>query len=618
MIVTLAGLTNNGVYPAGLATTLTATVTGGTATKVEFFDGLTKLGEDLTAPYALTFTPSVSTSTLTAKATDALGVVVTSAILTAQFVTPLGLTFAASSGVIRSPFAANGDATVSQATTTTNPLDGGLAIYLFAVTGVEDDYQVSALVNCPTPESNAFYVGFDVDPDAIMLWDIPPTTGLQKVTVSDATLATRTWAMAAGLHRLYVRGADANSRLGQITIAKLSVKSITKAPTGIRATASVGKASVSRITTPEGVWEDETTRAETERTATVAAVVTNYNTVVAATLDDLETVKLEPSALVTRQHIADEIYNRTLAVADEVLGEKSALSLEKRDRTLADSLEKRDRKIDDTVIRDFSGFNLVASAAGTQFSTTRYPTLDLDAPLVSGNSLELATARLTRQLRHFQVDTTYFANAQSPDTSVPVFVIYGQSIVRNAGDLFYDTSYQAGAITNNYYWPSALPAPVSIEADIYAPSAYYLRGVGLSGGNLLYAGTNTLLLNLSGVFDSEATIWYRVLNAAPPVTSSPTYPWRFAASAGTVISKAASTAGVLPSPLPFRYYSYTGILKVSVGATQYLQIGVNSISGSNGTRSSAALDKTGKLYGGLLTVMGINLPITNTASPYHT
>jgi Bacterial Ig domain len=58
----------------------TASDTDGTVTKVEFFDGATKLGEDTTAPYGFTWSGvTAGTYTLTARATDDLGGTTTSA-----------------------------------------------------------------------------------------------------------------------------------------------------------------------------------------------------------------------------------------------------------------------------------------------------------------------------------------------------------------------------------------------------------------------------------------------------------------------------------------------------------------------------------------------------------
>ncbi len=66
--------------PTSIDVTATATDSDGTIAKVEFFNGATKLGEDLTSPFAYIWAPTVpGMATLTARATDNLGLVGTSA-----------------------------------------------------------------------------------------------------------------------------------------------------------------------------------------------------------------------------------------------------------------------------------------------------------------------------------------------------------------------------------------------------------------------------------------------------------------------------------------------------------------------------------------------------------
>ncbi|MES2139696.1 MAG: Ig-like domain-containing protein [Bacteroidota bacterium] len=74
--------TNNSRFSAGSTIVIQATASGGTGTiqKVEFFEGSTKLGEDLTQPYSNTWNNvSVGSYTLRAKATDDVGNTFTSA-----------------------------------------------------------------------------------------------------------------------------------------------------------------------------------------------------------------------------------------------------------------------------------------------------------------------------------------------------------------------------------------------------------------------------------------------------------------------------------------------------------------------------------------------------------
>ncbi|WP_242510163.1 Ig-like domain-containing protein, partial [Hymenobacter persicinus] len=60
---------STGTVGTALSLTATAADADGTVTKVEFFNGTTKLGEDTSAPYALSFTPTAAgTLSLTARA----------------------------------------------------------------------------------------------------------------------------------------------------------------------------------------------------------------------------------------------------------------------------------------------------------------------------------------------------------------------------------------------------------------------------------------------------------------------------------------------------------------------------------------------------------------------
>ena len=80
--VTLTQPANGATFSAPATVNLSATAsdTDGTVTKVEFFNGTTKLGEDTTAPYSFTWSGvSAGSYTLTARATDDVGGTATSA-----------------------------------------------------------------------------------------------------------------------------------------------------------------------------------------------------------------------------------------------------------------------------------------------------------------------------------------------------------------------------------------------------------------------------------------------------------------------------------------------------------------------------------------------------------
>jgi hypothetical protein len=83
--VTLTQPANGATFTAPATVNLAATASDsdGTVTKVEFFNGTTKLGEDTTPPYGFTWSGvAAGTYTVTARATDNLGVSTTSAPVT--------------------------------------------------------------------------------------------------------------------------------------------------------------------------------------------------------------------------------------------------------------------------------------------------------------------------------------------------------------------------------------------------------------------------------------------------------------------------------------------------------------------------------------------------------
>src|SRR5690606_30736727 len=82
--VSIMSPANNASFTTGSNVTITATASDsdGTVTKVEFFNGNTKLGEDLAVPYTFTWSavPAGSYS-LTARATDNAGATTTSSVV---------------------------------------------------------------------------------------------------------------------------------------------------------------------------------------------------------------------------------------------------------------------------------------------------------------------------------------------------------------------------------------------------------------------------------------------------------------------------------------------------------------------------------------------------------
>lgn len=89
--VSLTSPANNASFTSGSTVTLNATASDsdGTISKIEFFRGSTKLGEDTTAPYSYTWTNvSAGNYVLTARATDNGGAIATSSAVNISVTTP--------------------------------------------------------------------------------------------------------------------------------------------------------------------------------------------------------------------------------------------------------------------------------------------------------------------------------------------------------------------------------------------------------------------------------------------------------------------------------------------------------------------------------------------------
>jgi hypothetical protein len=230
--ISLTAPANGSVYTAPATITLAAAVTsnGHTISQVQFYNGATLLGSVAAAPYSFAWSEvNVGLYSLSATAVyDSGGTIGSPAanVTVAAGRPPSGLTFAADSGVISAPFAAtNGTVFQSVATEVTN---GGLAVYSFDIVNA-GNYLVSAVVNALTEGENSFYVNIDAEPtDPLMIWDIPVTIGLTSRTVSwrgngtsspaSAQYNPKVFTLSAGTHQLIIRGREADTILGAISI----------------------------------------------------------------------------------------------------------------------------------------------------------------------------------------------------------------------------------------------------------------------------------------------------------------------------------------------------------------------------------------------------------------
>ena len=159
-VVALTGVPATGTTGVQITLGATATDTDDSVSKVEFFDGATKLGEDTSGPYTLAWTPSTSGAhSLTAKATDNFGLAATSSAVVVTVSVPGGADTQAPVASLSAPaaFASGLTGTLTLSATATDNV---------GVTGLEfqlDGTQVGAIgttgSHSVTVDSNAYASG---------------------------------------------------------------------------------------------------------------------------------------------------------------------------------------------------------------------------------------------------------------------------------------------------------------------------------------------------------------------------------------------------------------------------------------------------------------------------
>ena len=127
-----------GTTGAAIVLTANAADSDGSVAKVEFFDAAAKLGEDLSSPYSLSWTPAaVGAHSLTARATDTLGAATTSAAVNVVVSLPVGADNVAPTATLTTPVALSVGLTGTIALSATATDNVGVAGVEFQIDGVQ-------------------------------------------------------------------------------------------------------------------------------------------------------------------------------------------------------------------------------------------------------------------------------------------------------------------------------------------------------------------------------------------------------------------------------------------------------------------------------------------------
>lgn len=183
--VTITSPVNNASFNTGTSVTITANATDsdGSITKVEFYNGSTKLGEDLTSPFSLVWNATAGTCVITAKATDNVGATVVSS--------PVTL-LVGSSGIVQLGLDSS-DATLTGQLTIGTDAQAQLGSYFYVPAGNGKNYYIpppaEAVFNFQLPQAGSYAIWAKVK---------SPSSSNQGYYIYDGKGKWFTW--LAGIH----------------------------------------------------------------------------------------------------------------------------------------------------------------------------------------------------------------------------------------------------------------------------------------------------------------------------------------------------------------------------------------------------------------------------------
>ena len=148
---------------------------------------------------------------------------------------PVVASFEAESGIITSPFVTSGGV-LRQPNTTSALLSGGRAEYTFTVPEA-GTYLISAQVSIPSAGSNSLFVSVDAEPtDPDSIWHVYTTGGDEERFVTQGSNTSgnnpiKEFTLAAGTHKLIVRGRERNAVIDSWMIIKKGAGVVAATPT---------------------------------------------------------------------------------------------------------------------------------------------------------------------------------------------------------------------------------------------------------------------------------------------------------------------------------------------------------------------------------------------------
>jgi hypothetical protein len=254
--ITLTSPANGSYYTAPATVTLAASVVtnGNTINSVKFYSGTTLLGQDSSAPYRFTWSGAGAGSYSLKAIVVYNGSKTLSSSTRSITVTnpPPTVSLAASSATLTAPFyRLNGMITQDSDTSVTT---GGRAVFTFTVP-TSTNFTVTGKVLAPDESANGFFLNMDSEPsDPVCIWEIVPASAVtdrivtwrgSTGTSSEPQYSPKIFSLAAGTHKLIVRGREGRTRLGDLTLRAVSGLSGAWKVTGVGSTGARGLGRIS-------------------------------------------------------------------------------------------------------------------------------------------------------------------------------------------------------------------------------------------------------------------------------------------------------------------------------------------------------------------------------------